>query len=148
MSIIYEIGDIINSQENIIAHGCNAQRKMASGVAKALRNKWPEATWKPYSEAPKLSMGSTIPGITRCGEKIIFNCITQEMYGYDGKKYVSYDAIHDCFSTINDLEISEYGTCIAIPRIGAGLGGGSWEVIEKIILSTVTNYKVKVYDLP
>jgi O-acetyl-ADP-ribose deacetylase (regulator of RNase III) len=46
-------------------------------------------------------------------------------------------------SRINAMDISE----IAMPRIGAGLGGGNWNVIEAIIESELTHVKPYVYTL-
>ena len=43
MDILYKQGDLTQAEEYIIAHGCNAQGKMGSGVAKAIRREFPQA---------------------------------------------------------------------------------------------------------
>ena len=47
--IEYIRGDIITSLDDHIVHGCNAQGVMGSGVAKALRDEWPQI-FKPYAD--------------------------------------------------------------------------------------------------
>jgi hypothetical protein len=42
------------------------------------------------------------------------------------------------------------GASIHMPRIGSGLAGGSWEVVEEIVEETLCRQglRVTVYDLP
>lgn len=123
---------------HIIVHGCNAQGRMGSGFAKELRDRFPEA-YGAYMQHHKqfgLTMGTNVP-YTVSKNLVIMNAITQEFYGYDGSKYVSYDAISSCFESINNLsfELQKDGTKVTVhfPMIGAGLAGGKWEIIETII---------------
>ena len=44
-----KIGDITNSKANYICHQVNCQGAMNSGVAKAIREKWPRV-YKAYSD--------------------------------------------------------------------------------------------------
>jgi O-acetyl-ADP-ribose deacetylase (regulator of RNase III) len=39
------------------------------------------------------------------------------------------------------------GASIHMPRIGCGLGGGTWDMIEPILLETCEGLEVTVYDL-
>jgi O-acetyl-ADP-ribose deacetylase (regulator of RNase III) len=36
---------------------------------------------------------------------------------------------------------------IGLPKIGAGTGGGKWEVISEIIEKTLNGWEVKIYEL-
>lgn len=76
---------------------------------------------------------------------IIFNCITQEFYGKDGRVYANISAIRKCFESINTLV--RPGSCVAIPKIGAGYGGLKWEDVEQVLAHTATNFNIKVYEL-
>ena len=145
MPITYKKGDILASEETIIMHGCNAQGKMGSGVAKAIKEKYPEAfqVYRKREETVGLHLGEFSSVVTK-DRKIIINAITQQYYGRDGKKYVSYDAISKVAKTLNGLYENE---SIAIPKIGAGLGGGSWDVIEKILLTYGHAIDWVVYEL-
>jgi len=148
MKIEYRKGDLFQTDIKTIVHGCNAQGVMGSGVAKIVRDDFPKAYEryvKEYKLHNHLNLGSiiTVP----CDDKIIVNAITQEYFGRDGERYVSYDAIDDVMKKLNTFN-DVYGiTEIAMPQIGAGLGGGSWEVIEAIIENRLDKVKPIVYTL-
>lgn len=138
-------GNIIDTDLKFIAHGCNAQGVMRSGVAKAIREKWP-TSYQKYHEAwtclgsKELKMGSVIVAVEK--EKVIFNCITQRFFGRDGKRYVNYSAITRCFNHINKIIPNE---TMAIPMIGAGLGGGDWKVIKDIINTATPDVNIHLH---
>jgi len=147
--ISYVKGDLLKATEPVIVHGCNDRGVMGSGVAKVIRAKWPAAyrvyKWT-YDEAG-LELGDIISHYAMADDKRIVNAITQEGYGRDGRKYVSYDAVDLCFSQINSLcKRNDYDS-IAIPKIGSDLGGGDWDIIIQIIKSKMTDADVKVYVL-
>lgn len=156
MKIEYIKGDLFSTKVTTIVHGCNAQGVMGSGVARIIREKYPKAYdryRKQYEQFNNLVLGHVIA--VPCGDriadpenfKIIVNAITQEYFGADGKRYVSYDAVAESFEKINRFS-EVYGiTEVALPQIGAGLGGGDWNVIEKIIESELKTVKPYVYIL-
>ena len=41
--IIYIIGDVLDSSESIVVHGCNCRNTMGSGFAKQVKMKCPNA---------------------------------------------------------------------------------------------------------
>lgn len=137
----YVKGSILDAPQKYIAHGVNAQNKMGSGVAKVLFDKYPRVKRQYHMYHEEMSdeimnfrdvefLGEVnIVSARGLQDKNIVNCWTQLYYGYGGDKYVSYDAIFDCFEKMVNLGISE----IAIPKIGAGLAGGNWEIISRII---------------
>jgi len=136
----YVVGDLTQAPESIIAHGCNAQGVMGSGVAKAIRERFPFA-YEEYRRAYEgkstqvvvpLQVGMVIwaMGHKNC---LIANCITQEFYGSDGTQYCSYEGIRSCFKNIHAQLYYSKRKSLAIPKIGAGLGGGDWAIIENII---------------
>jgi O-acetyl-ADP-ribose deacetylase (regulator of RNase III) len=146
MKIIYKKGDVTEASEGVIVHGCNALGVMGSGVAKTIREKFPEA-YKSYREEHEnfgLKLGSVYDGGMTNGKRIL-NAITQGGYGTD-KRQVNYESIYKCFETINIEAKAQKVTEIAMPRIGAGLGGGNWRIIETIIEETATSYQPVVYD--
>lgn len=150
MIVEYVKGDLLDAPYTI-GHGCNCQGVMGSGVAKAIREKFPKAYSRyrsSYENANyKLHLGDI--HFVNCNGKIIINMMTQDNYGRDGHKYVSYDAIHECFSFLDrmskDRRMSHED--IAIPKIGAGLGGGDWNVIAAIINSVTPNIRIHVYEI-
>lgn len=146
-------GSILDAPQMHIAHGVNCQNKMGSGVAKVLFNKYPIVKSSYHSffreTEPLLINGQEdllgmVDGILVEGEKFVLNCFTQEFYGYDKKKYLSYEAIKRCFTEIdNDDSIDE----VAIPKIGCGLAGGDWEAVSIIIDLCTPNTKITVYEV-
>lgn len=148
MKIEYRQGNLFETDVMTIIHGCNAQGVMGSGVAKIIRDKYPEAyeTYRyQYLLENKLEMGSLI--IVPCNNKVIINAITQEFFGSDGQRYVSYNAVDDAMQRINKFSQDNKITEVAMPQIGAGLGGGSWKVIEAIIENRLDKVKPIVYIL-
>lgn len=150
MKIEYKSGDFLGGTELIVVHGCNAQGKMNSGAAKAVRQKYPEAYeayMRMYAEQG-LQVGSVCKAVVNY--KHIVNLVTQDRYGYDGVQYVNYEKMRQAFIVLNAW-VSLFGFApgvkVAMPKIGSGLGGGDWEVISKIIEETSTFYQPVVYTL-
>lgn len=131
-------GDILNSTSGIIVHGCNMQGKFGSGIALQIKEVYPEAyaVYKQCEVTKGLTLGeySTVD-VGDLRNLYIVNMITQQNYGKDGKKYVSYDAIHEGFTKLFTRleENSRQDLTVRFPAIGAGLGGGDLEVILRII---------------
>jgi O-acetyl-ADP-ribose deacetylase (regulator of RNase III) len=132
MNIEYIEGELLASRESVIAHGCNAQGVMKSGVAKAIREEYPtvyddyRATYE--AQGKKLHLGQVI--VTRTLERTILNIISQEYYGRNPNVvYVSYDAIEKAILRINEMGYIR----VAFPKIGAGLANGNWDRISSII---------------
>ena len=149
MKIEYRWGDVLGTEIKHIVHGCNAQGVFNAGIAKQIRERFPEA----YLHYRDIYNSATDKGLSslRLGEiytaesngKIILNAITQQNYGRANIRYVSYDALDTIMKRINDMNIS----IIAMPQIGSGLGGGDWQVIAAIIESRLTRVQPVVYIL-
>jgi O-acetyl-ADP-ribose deacetylase (regulator of RNase III) len=110
---------------------------MGSGVALAIKNIHPQAYLdyvrfiKSCRDNETDALGKSV--ISYSNDKIIINAITQEFFGRDGKQYVDYQAITRSLTRgIGVILHNGYNVKrIAIPTIGAGLGGGNWEVIKE-----------------
>lgn len=143
--IEYITGDLLLTDVKHIIHGCNSRGVMGSGVAKAIRNKYPQA-YRDYNDKYNnygLELGTIVVSVQDDG-KVIHNAITQQDYGRDKDRvYVSYWAIANAFRHIESWGIKE----IALPKIGSGLGGGNWSVISQIIENTLVITKPYVYHM-
>lgn len=160
MPLIYKTGNLIDAPEPIIIHGCNAQGVMGSGVAKAIREAYPTA-YEAYQEVYDtrgLNPGEVVWAWVNYPEdegqtRLIGNAITQRYYGKDGHRYVNYDAVEVAFRVAADALREDQdmfnidGPYVAIPRIGAGLGGGDWDIIAERIETAMEEFDVVVYDL-
>lgn len=144
-------GNLLHVTTGHIVHGCNAQGVMGSGVALAVKQTWPhvfEAYRKEY-EANGLVLGRAYP-IAATPKITVWNAITQNLYG-KGTRMVSYDAVQTCFQAVNDwIELYQSSVMapaeVHIPFIGAGLGGGSWNIIKSIIEDTM-DYPITAWSI-
>ena len=133
-------GDILSVESGVVVHGVNCQSVFGAGLAKQIRQKYPEVCSE-YLRIFKDYGGYRYKGdrsllghiqVTSISDDLHFvNAFTQLNYGNDEKKYVSYDAVDTVFCNIAKT-ISEEND-IHFPKIGCGLAGGEWSVIKSII---------------
>lgn len=147
MKIQYIDGDMFKSDINYLAHGCNAQGVMGSGVAAIVRRDFTQA-YDEYVARHKIKpweLGEVqfVPS----NGKVIINAITQKFFGRDGYRYVSYDAVAEAMYEINARLKDHENPRLGMPKIGAGLGGGDWNVIASIIESELKDVQPTVFIL-
>ncbi len=134
--IHYKVGDLLqNVKTGVIMHGTNCLGVMGAGIARGIKDRFPD-TFKEYQTHCRLygetNLGHMLvtPGV---GLKII-NAFTQASTG--GRKAMSYDAIDEIFHELYcSGAYDDINKEIHTVKIGAGLGGGNWKVIEQIILT-------------
>ncbi len=139
--------DAFLDENVIIVHGCNAQGVMGSGVARYVRDNFPKAFYdyvRVFEEQQGLTLGQVIMSEV-LPRRMIANAITQRYFGSDGKRYVDYDAVRESFRKVHDFAVGNNYKNIAFPKIGAGLGGGDWNVIEKIIKEELKDLNYVLY---
>lgn len=118
---------------DVIVHGCNCFCTMSAGIARAIQDEFPEAyaadlvTVK--GDRNKLGDYSFATVRRQEHEITIINGYTQ--FNYHGDSVlVDYDAVERLFTKIKQ-QFS--GRRIGYPKIGAGLAGGDWDRISRII---------------
>lgn len=123
----------INGEFDLIIHGCNCFCTMGAGIAKIIKQKFPEAYKADLKtekgDKSKLGKISWAKSQKRNGELIIVNGYTQFNWKGRGRK-ADYEAIREVFKMVKK-EFS--GLKIGYPAIGAGLAGGDWKIILEII---------------
>lgn len=138
-----ERGDIFNIEGvNNYAHGCNCAGAMGKGIALQFKNKYP----KMYSEYRALCKdGLFNPGDVfdyNYGNGHIYNLGTQESW----KTKARLEHIENSVGRMLELAASENVTRIALPAIGAGLGGLNWNDVKEILNRISVNYpKIELY---
>lgn len=148
----FVIGDVTEPQGErlkILVHVCNDAGGFGSGVAGAIAKWHPEVreayrAWHAKAENFALGMVQLVKlpdGI------IVANMIAQHGYSSPGRPAIQYPALHMCLSKVAK-RAKELGASIHCPRIGCGLAGGTWDKVEPIILETMGDLDVTVYDLP
>ena len=82
-----------------------------------------------------------------CQGRMASGIAKQNNYGYDGKRYTSYDAFWECLNRI--AQTCPKGSKIGFPyRIGCCLGGANWPVIETMIYMVLgKDFDVYIYCL-
>lgn len=155
----YKVGNLLNAPQKVIAHQVNCQGKMGSGVAKAIRDKYPKV-YEDYLAVCKARPPKSLCGMTQIvvdSERVIVNLFGQEYYGYDGKRYTSYAYLTKAldylfrtilFNTIDSNEIRELPSdkAFAIPyKMGCDRGGADWNIVESILEDLSDYYGVDVY---
>jgi O-acetyl-ADP-ribose deacetylase (regulator of RNase III) len=135
-------GNLLDADETIIAHGVNCSGVFNAGVAYQIRRRWPEV-YESYIEKYKGSgwMLGDIQ-IVETNTKIIANLATQLGYGIE-KVHVNYKAIETCFQKLLQY-CYIHKLSVAIPKIGAGLAGGDWNIISTIIEKELKKYPVNL----
>jgi O-acetyl-ADP-ribose deacetylase (regulator of RNase III) len=166
MSVYFEIGNLLDAPVDYICHQVNCQGRMGSGIAKQIRERWP-VVYEKYIETfnkrtkeisdifggptDPLSAGATLLGhlqqVPISDKQTVINIFAQQSYGYDGRRYTSYDAFWSC---LGEIKVSiPKGSKIGFPaKIGCGLGGANWEVIFRMIEQVLgEEYEVYIYML-
>ena|SRR3990167_1841958 len=138
MSLKIIRGDLLDlaaeGRFDVIAHGSNCFCTMGSGVAGQIKKRFPAAYEADLAtrrgDQSKLGICSSATVELAGGNKlVILNAYTQYRYGTD-RQHADYAAIRSCMRSIKK---QYFGSRIGLPRIGAGLAGGDWNVIVKII---------------
>jgi O-acetyl-ADP-ribose deacetylase (regulator of RNase III) len=145
--VIYKKGDLFEAPEDILAHGCNCRNGYGSGVAGLMAKKFPKAKYYYHEkfEEEGWKLGD-VQFVSVYGARYIANCATQDGYLPRGVVHADYGAITLAMTTVK-LFAKENKLSIAMPKIGAGLAGGDWNVIKLMLEVVFDDYDVTVYEL-
>lgn len=130
-------------KNTVIAHIVNNKGKWGKGFVLSLSNKYPAAK-EYYLNSFK---GNNIPELGRVdfvkvdAQEHIF---IANMYAQNGikknvndkKQCVCYASLEVCLEKLSDFALVNR-LSVQMPRIGAGLGGGDWNIIESLILKKI-----------
>ena len=128
-------GDLIqlakDGKFDVIAHGCNCQTVMGAGIAKSIKQNFlpAYAADMKTTKGDRKKLGTCTFAAILPSNLIVVNAYTQFDYKGRGVK-VDYDAVRSCMKWIAEKFPRSR---IGLPKIGAGLAGGDWEKIQKII---------------
>lgn len=170
----YLVGDatspVLFDGKNVIVHCCNTIGAWGAGFVIPLAAKYPQSK-KDYQkfisdeqkafknrpldiELEKEMFSRKILGriaYTEVSDSLgIANLIGQDgIYSKDGQVPIRYEALRTGFSRIIN-SFKNHKLTIHCPRIGAGLAGGIWSDIEKLLIEEFVEkgVDVYVYDLP
>lgn len=127
--------DITTIEKGIIVHGCNCQGVMASGVARAIRARWPSVylAYLYYADGMDYTLGDIIP-VKLKRDLWVINGLTQFNFGREAStRYGSPLAISQVLCKTVLMAI-QHALPIYMPKIGCGLGGLNWEAdVEPVV---------------
>lgn len=132
--IKHVVGDLVRDAEQyeVIMHGCNCFCVMGAGIAPQIKTKFPEA----YAA----DCATTAGDVNKMGtithsvntKPIVVNMYTQ--FDTKGRRNGQMDFDYDAFrKALKEVKAKFSGKMMAMPKIGSGLAGGDWNIIERIL---------------
>jgi O-acetyl-ADP-ribose deacetylase (regulator of RNase III) len=122
----------------IIAHVCNDIGRWGKGFVLAISRRWPEPEriFKSASmQGNGLKLGQ-VQFVSVAHDIVVANMIGQHkiatQYDKASAPPIRYPALAECLSKLADYA-HEQNASIHMPRIGCGLAGGKWEMIEPLL---------------
>ena len=152
MSIKYMRGDATRPSKKgnkIIIHICNDIGAWGAGFVLAVSRRWP----KPKAEYLKavrngeLKLGD-IQMVKVEEDTWVANMIAQrDIVTRNRLPPIRYNALGKCLAKVAQ-EAERIKASVHMPRIGCGLAGGKWELVEPLIVTHLGKVENFVYDLP
>jgi O-acetyl-ADP-ribose deacetylase (regulator of RNase III) len=157
MTITNITGNILDSKDELVAHCCNTRNTMNSGVAKALRMQYPEVygeDTRAYITHGKELLGKSI--IVEVSDKTspikyVSNLYGQPNYGYEGARYMNYEAFYQSLEELRKQVLELKLTSISMPyKIASDRAGGHWPIVLEMIKHVFNKLPINInlYALP
>lgn len=149
-------GNLLDTDAELILHQVNCQGKMNSGVAKAIRTKWPivyenylklvnERIYSGEKYLTNKSLLGVVQPVKVSDTQKVLNLFGQDDYGYDGKQYTSYDAINTCFRKVSQYCSDNGYKSIALPyKMCSDRGGANWNIIVELLKDNFNDKDITV----
>lgn len=142
-------GNLLDSTADVIAHQVNCQGVMGSGVAKAIKDKYPRV-YEQYRKAYDMK----IVGLGMCqvvktnpnGEdnRLVANLFGQDQYGY-GERQTNYEGIYVAIEKLAQYCKKNNLKSVAFPwKMSSDRGGADWMVICAMIEAAFKDMDIKV----
>ena len=146
------VGNVLDSDADVILHQVNCKGKMGAGLALQIKNRYPFVYKQYRSFCSKVEDSSSLLGqvliVPVSNEQCIANLFAQDGYAHYGFTtccLTDYDKLRQCLKTIN----KEYkGKRVALPYLlGCGLAGGDWSIVKEIIEEELKDCDVDIVSL-
>ena len=147
--LVADVTEPVGTERRVIIHVCNDQNVMGAGVAKAIADKWPSVKARYHA----FMRGAGFLGDTQFVKVedgiCVANMIAQAgLKSGSNPKPLKDDSLHSCLNAVRDVAKS-HGASVHVPfKMGCGLANGSWETVEKLLVSELCEHGVSVivYD--
>jgi len=147
MAIQYISGDLFQNryQAQALAQGCNCQGSMGAGIAVGFKERYPQM-YEEYRRRCKADPREFNPGDVFLWQAdalpALFNLATQEDYW---RSKATYERVEVALTEMRrQAEVADIIT-IAMPRIGAGYGGLSWNKVKVVIERVFAEWSGTLY---
>lgn len=146
LGVTYVVGDATQPKADgrkIIAHVCNDIGLWGRGFVLAISKRWsqPEAVFRQNSP---MNLGQ-VDFVEVQSELVVANmCAQKGVRGRNNPKPLQYEHLEHCLKKVASFAKKHKAT-VHMPRIGAGLAGGSWDKIKPILEGTLVNSGVEVF---
>lgn len=146
---VIENSNLLDVTYGLVCHQTNCVGVMGGGVALAIRKKWPivydeyKKECDLFANNPKYLLGH-IQDIVISNDLVVVNCFGQIYPGHN-QVMTDYDAWDKILDKLRD-ECSFYNLPIHIPyKIGCGLAGGDWNIMEAKFKHMFSNSSIDCY---
>lgn len=144
MPITFCSGDIFaTSPEIALAHGCNCAGAMGKGIAVEFKRRWPEmyGIYKRKCEEQTFDLGDVFPWQDPASPRVIYNLGTQKSFR---RSKATTAAVAAAVQQML-IDAAELGsTHIAMPLIGAGLGGLPAADVQSILRDAAAETTIRL----
>lgn len=151
MAINHIVGDVFATTAPILGHGVNLKGDMGGGIAALIAKKWKDTVYLPYEDACNnggIALGGVLPTQTEGeGSLWVFNMATQVNPGRDARLEALKDSLAEAVNLAEEMGFDH----MALPRIGAGIGGLTWDEVLNVIeaqSATSPHFVFDIYSLP
>jgi len=153
MTIHYLQGDATQPQGTgfkIITHICNDIGGWGKGFVMALSKRWktPEHQYRQWHESSQNFQLGEVQFVKVEPDLVVANIIGQHKVSpVNGVPPIRYEAVRAGLQKVAAYAL-DHAASVHMPRMGAGLAGGKWEEIEKIVEEELSQkgISVSVYD--
>ena len=141
-------GDILQTRARALAHGVAPGDHFDSGLALALRERWPAMVkdFRHYCQLEHPKPGEIWTWAGADGTRIL-NLLTQEPapapHAHPGRASVSH--VNHALRALRRVAEKEQLEALALPRLATGVGGLDWKDVRPLIERHLGALKIPIY---
>ena len=132
MPITYVEGNILESSASVLVNPVNCVGVMGAGLALQFKRKYPEMfrMYKKNCVTVTMDVGDVACFYVTDVDSVLILCLATKRHWKDA---CSLEGIEKCVRTLRGiLEVSK-PKAVALPKLGCGCGGLSWDKVKPII---------------
>jgi O-acetyl-ADP-ribose deacetylase (regulator of RNase III) len=141
-------GDILHTRARVLAHGVAPGDHFDSGLALALRERWPAMSkdFRHHCQVSHPKPGEVWTWAGADGTRIV-NLLTQEPapahHAKPGRATVAH--VNHALRELRRVAEQESFASLALPRLATGVGGLDWNEVKPLVEKHLGDLKIPVY---